>query len=84
MPEYRVQHASDGMVNADKRKCRAEGCGKGPSFEVAGTENMEYCAQHAPDGMVNVKSRKCRTEGCGKQPSYGVAGTCYESLSSQS
>ena len=70
-----VQHASDGMVNANRRKCRAEGCGKMPSLWVAGTKNVEYCAQHAPDGMINVKSRKCRTEGCGKQPSYGVAGT---------
>ena len=57
------------------RRCRTEGCGKIPSFGVAGTKTVEYCLQHATDGMVDVKSRKCRTEGCGKRPSFGVAGT---------
>ena len=63
------------MVNVKSRKCRTEGCGKKPSFGVAGTKTAEYCVQHAPDGMVNVYSRKCRTEGCGKRPSFGVTGT---------
>ena len=63
------------MVDVRRRKCRTEGCGKQPSFGVAGTKTVRYCAQHALDGMVNVCSRKCRTEGCGKQPSFGVAGT---------
>ena len=63
------------MVDVRSRKCRTEGCGKWPSFGVAGTRTMEYCAQHAWGGMVNVKTRKCRTEGCGKIPSFGVAGT---------
>ena len=36
--------------------CKTEGCGKKPSYGVAGTKTVEYCAQHAPDGMVNVKS----------------------------
>ena len=61
-----MQHAPDGMVNVRSRKCRTEGCGKRPSFGIAGTKTGEYCVQHAPDGMVNVCSRKCRTEGCGK------------------
>ena len=65
----------DGMVNVCSTKCRTEGCGKVPSFGVAGTKTPEYCARHAPDGMVNVKRRKCRTEGCGKCASLGVAGT---------
>ena len=72
--EYCVQHAPDGMVNVDSRKCRTEGCRKQPSFGVAGTKTTEYCAQHAPDGMVNVCSRKSRTEGCGKRPLFRVAG----------
>ncbi|CAN0382768.1 unnamed protein product [Ascophyllum nodosum] len=63
------------MVNVCSRKCSTEGCGKQPSFGVAGTKTVQYCAQHAPDGMVNVYSRKYRTEGCGKKPSFGVAGT---------
>ncbi|CAN0223315.1 unnamed protein product [Ascophyllum nodosum] len=63
------------MVNAYNGKCRTEGCGKQPSYGVAGTKPTEYCAQHAPDGMVNVYNRKCKTEGCGKQRSHGVAGT---------
>ena len=63
------------MVDIKKRKCRTEGCEKGSSFRVAGTETAEYRAQHSPDGMVNAKSRKCRTEGCGKGPPFGVAGT---------
>ena len=70
-----AQHALDGMVDVDSRKCRTEGCGKRPSHGVAGTKTVEYCAQHALDGMVNVCSRKCRAEGCGKGLSYGVAGT---------
>ena len=67
--EYCAQHAPDGMVDVKRRKCRTEGCGKGPSYVVAGTKFAEYCVQHAPDGMVDVKSRKCRTEGCDKQSS---------------
>ena len=63
------------MVDVKSRKCRTEGCGKIPSFGVAGTKTAEYCAQHALDGMVDIMSRKCRTEGCGKIPSFGVAGT---------
>ncbi|CAM9300395.1 unnamed protein product [Ascophyllum nodosum] len=63
------------MVNVHNRKCRAEDCGKLPSFGIAGTKTGEYCAQHAQGGMVNVKSRKCRTESCGKIPSFGVAVT---------
>ena len=73
---YCAQHAPDGMVNVKSRKCRTEGCGKQPSYGVAGTQTVEYCCQHARDGMVIIySSRKCRTEGCGKKPSYGVAGT---------
>ena len=73
--EFCSQHAPDGMVDVKSRKCRTEGCGKIPSFGVAGTKTVEYCLQHATDGMVDVKRRKCRTEGCGKRPSFGVAGT---------
>ncbi|CAM9859658.1 unnamed protein product [Ascophyllum nodosum] len=47
------------MVDIYSKKCRSEGCGKQPSFGVAGTKTAEYCAQHSPDGMVNVCSRKC-------------------------
>ena len=61
------------MAYVCRRRCRTEGCGKLPSFGVAGTKTGEYCAQHAPEKMVNVKSRKCRTEGCGKRSSFGVA-----------
>ena len=61
------------MVDVCSRRCRTEGCGKRPSFGVAGTKMREYCVQHAPDVMVNVCSRKCRTEGCGKWPSSRVA-----------
>ena len=75
MAEYCAQHASDGMVNVESRKCRTEDCGKHPSFGVTGTKTAEYCAQHAPDGMVNVKSRKCKTKDCRKGQLFGVAGT---------
>ena len=60
--EYCSRHALDGMVAVKNRKCRTEGCGKIPSFGVAGTKTKEYCSQHAPDGMVDVKSKKCRTK----------------------
>ena len=80
--EYCSQHAPDGMVNIDSRKCKTEGCGKQSSYGVAGTKTAEFCAQHAvdytqhsPDGMVDVYNRKCRTKGWGKGPSYGIAGT---------
>ena len=63
------------MVDVRSRKCRTEGCGKGPSFGVAGTKTVEYCAQHALHGMVRVDSRSCKTESCGKQPSFGIAGS---------
>ena len=72
--EYCTQHALEGMVNVHNRKCRTEGCGKRPSFGVAGTKTGEYCARHALEGMVDVCSIKCRTEGCGKRPFFGVAG----------
>ena len=73
--EYCAQHAPEGMVDVKSRKYRTEGCGKLPSFGVAGTKTVKYCAQHASKGMVDVKSRKCRTEGCGKRSFFGVAGT---------
>ena len=63
------------MVNVCSRKCRTEGCGKIPSFEVAGTKTTKYCARHALDGMVNVRSKKSRTEGCGKRSLFRVPGT---------
>ena len=56
--EYCAQHALEGMVDVKSKKCRTEGCGKRPSFGVAGTKNVEHCAQHAPEGMVDVRSRK--------------------------
>ena len=71
--EYCAQHASDGMVNVKRRKCRTEGCGKQPSFGVAGTKTAEYCAEHALDGMVDVKRRSWKTRGCSKKPSFRVA-----------
>ena len=81
--EYCAQHAPEGMVDVCSRKCRTEGCGKVPSFGVAGTKAAEYCAQHALEGMVDVKNRKSRTEGCGKIPSFGVAGTKMEEYCAQ-
>ena len=45
-------------------KCRTEGCGRPPSFVVAGTKMRDNCTQNAPAGMVNLK--KCKTEGFGK------------------
>ena len=60
--KYCAEHALDGMVNISSRRCKTEGCGKDPSFGVAGTKIKEYCYQHSSEGMVNVKQRKCRTE----------------------
>ena len=56
--EYCAQHALEGMVYVKSNKCKTEGCGKSPSFGVAGSKTVEYCAQHALEGMVNVKSSK--------------------------
>ena len=55
--------------------CELQGCGKIPSFGVAGTKMAEYCTQHAPNGMVNVMKKMCRFQGCGKIRAFGVAGT---------
>ena len=73
--EYCSQHAPDRMVSVDGRKCRTEGCGKQPSFGVAGTKTAEFCAQHALDEIVDVNSKKCRIEDCDERLSFGVAGT---------
>ena len=35
------------MVDIKSRKCRTQGCEKGPLFGVAGTATAEYCAQRA-------------------------------------
>ena len=71
--EYCAHHAPGGIADVRNRKCRTQGCGKGPLFGVADTETVEYCAQHAPDKMVKV-CKKYRTEGCNKVPSFGVGG----------
>ena len=64
-----AQHASDGMINVNRRKCSKESCGTGRSLGVAGTKTAECCAEHALDGMVDFTSRKCTWR------SYGVAST---------
>ena len=69
MAKYCAQHASDGMINVNRRKCKKESCGIGRSLGVAGTKTAECCAGHALDGMVDFTSRKC------KWRSYGVAST---------
>ena len=51
-----------------------DGCGKHPSFGVAGTKTAEYCRQHAPDGMVNVH-RKVRLKDSGMISVFKVAVT---------
>ena len=58
--EYCLQHATDGMVDVKRRKCRTEGCGKRPSFGVANTTTVKYCAQHASPkyGVEDYKERK--------------------------
>ena len=73
--KYCTQHALDGMVNVRNKRCTTQGCGKEPSFGVAGTKTVECCTQHVPDGIINGRNIKCTTEGCDKEPSFGVAGT---------
>ncbi|CAN0469189.1 unnamed protein product, partial [Ascophyllum nodosum] len=51
-----------------------KGCGKRPSFGVAGTKTAEYCRQHALDGMVNVHG-KVRIEDSGMISAFKVADT---------
>ena len=62
------------MVNIKSKKCKTEGCGKQPSFGVAGTKRVEYCAQQASDKTIVVKNRKCKTHGCGKWLTFGLGG----------
>ncbi|CAN0079858.1 unnamed protein product [Ascophyllum nodosum] len=53
------------MINVKTRKCKTEGCGKIPSFAVAGTRTGEYCAHHSKNGMVDVRTKKRRNENGG-------------------
>ena len=45
--EYCTQHAPEEMIDINSRKCRTQGCEKGPSFGVAGTTTAEYSTQRA-------------------------------------
>ena len=71
--EYCAQHALNGVVNLYNIKCRTEGCGKRPSFGVAGTNSAEYCAQHSTDRTVNVCRKMSTSESCKK--SFRMANT---------
>ena len=42
--KYCAQNALDEMVNVCSKKCKAEDCGKQPSFGVVGTKTADYCA----------------------------------------
>ena len=73
--EYCSQHAPEGTVDVKNRKGRTEGCGKQPSFGVAGTKTVEHGAPFAPKGMADACSRKGSTGSGGNKLSFGVANT---------
>eukprot|EP00752_Nemacystus_decipiens_P005692 g5152.t1 len=59
-----------------RTKCPVQGCGKEPSFGVAGTRSAKFCRVHADPTMVNVRAnRKCASPGCETRPAYGQPGS---------
>ncbi len=64
-------HASDGMINLTKKRCRHNGCMKMPSFGRK-FGKATHCSIHATDDMINVKSKRCQIDDCMKIPSYGL------------
>ncbi|CAM9675420.1 unnamed protein product [Ectocarpus sp. 8 AP-2014] len=72
--EFCSQHARDGMVNVNNKRCIQPNCTTIPSFAAAGSKKAEFCSQHAREGMVDVRSRRCSQRGCNTQPSLGEAG----------
>ncbi|CBJ28698.1 EsV-1-7 [Ectocarpus siliculosus] len=73
--EFCSQHARDGMVNVNNKRCIQPNCTTIPSFAAAGSKKAEFCSQHAREGMVDVRSRRCSQRGCNTQPSLGEAGS---------
>lgn len=55
-----------------RTKCPRDGCGKEPSFGMAGSRTAQFCAQHAEDGMVNVRGKRCEHPGCSTRPAFGL------------
>ncbi|CAN0506083.1 unnamed protein product [Ectocarpus sp. 12 AP-2014] len=72
--EFCSQHARDGMVNVNNKRCIQPNCTTIPSFAAVGSKKAEFCSQHAREGMVDVRSRRCSQRGCNTQPSLGEAG----------
>ncbi|CAM9993932.1 unnamed protein product [Ectocarpus sp. 4 AP-2014] len=72
--EFCSQHARDGMVNVNNKRCIQPNCTTIPSFAAVGSKKAEFCSQHAREGMVDVRSRRCSQRGCNTQPSMGEAG----------
>ena len=73
-PNFGREHAEDGMVNVNVKRCIRGGCMKSPSFNVAGVKTPVLCGQHIKAGMVNILSRCCSHETCTKNPSPNFAG----------
>ena len=73
--EYCTQHAPEGTVDVKNRKGRTEGCGKQPSFGVAGTKEVEHGAPFAPKGMADACSRNGSTGSDGNKLSFGLVNT---------
>ena len=60
---YRKEHAEDGVVDVVNKRCAQRGCGKLPSFGMAGSKVAVYRKEHAEDDMVDVVNECCRAAG---------------------
>ncbi|CAM9633284.1 unnamed protein product [Hapterophycus canaliculatus] len=67
--EFCSQHAKEGMINVNNKRCIQANCTTIPSFAVAGSKKAEFCSQHAREGMIDVRSKRCSQRGCSTQPS---------------
>lgn len=71
-PDFCVEYAVEGTINANNRRCTHGGCGgcsRQLSYGVAGSRNAEFCVEDALEGMVNVVTKKCTYGGCPRQRS---------------
>lgn len=49
-----VEHAIDGMVNVNGKRCDHSGCDKWPSHGAEGTRTKAFRALHPEQGMIGV------------------------------
>jgi hypothetical protein len=62
------------MVDVKSKRCKADGCTKGPAFNFEGETTGLYCATHKLFNMVDIKHKRCKADGCTKGPAFNFEG----------